>query len=236
MAAGAEGLQSPILKFLNTEAIEAVLERTGAKNGDLIFFGADKAKVVNEALGNLREKIAKDKDMLQGDWAPLWVVDFPMFEQDPASGIWDPLHHPFTSPKGVTSDELKKDPGAALSRAYDIVLNGFEIGGGSIRINAIEMQEAVFALLAMGPEEANARFAHLIRALKFGAPPHGGIAFGLDRLVMLMVGADSIREVIAFPKTQTAQCPLTDAPSQVSEEQLKELNIRLRKTAVEQTS
>ncbi len=236
MAQGTEGLQSPILKFLNEESINAVLERTGAKNGDLIFFGSDKAKIVNEALGMLREKIAKDKGMLQGDWAPLWVVDFPMFEQDAGSGVWDPLHHPFTSPKDVTAEQLKKDPGAALSRAYDMVLNGFELGGGSIRISNIEMQEAVFELLAMGPEEANARFAHLLTALKYGCPPHGGIAFGLDRLIMVMVGADSIREVIAFPKTQTAQCPLTSAPSDVSEAQLKELNIRIRKPAVEAES
>jgi aspartyl-tRNA synthetase len=236
LAQGNEGLQSPILKFLNEEAVKAVLERTSAQNGDLIFFGADKAKIVNEALGALREKIAKDKGMLKGDWAPLWVVDFPMFEQDQDSGIWDPLHHPFTSPKDVTPEELKANPGKALSRAYDMVLNGFELGGGSIRISNIEMQEAVFELLAMGPEEANERFAHLINALKYGCPPHGGIAFGLDRLIMLMVGADSIRDVIAFPKTQTAQCPLTAAPSEVSEAQLKELNIRVRKPVTETTS
>ncbi len=236
MAKGTEGLQSPILKFLNEAAINAVLERTGAKNGDLIFFGSDKTKIVNETLGMLRQKIATDKQMLRGKWAPLWVVDFPMFEQDPISGIWDPLHHPFTAPKDVTPEELKRAPGKALSRAYDMVLNGFEIGGGSIRINNMAMQEAVFELLSMGAIEANERFAHLLSALKYGCPPHGGIAFGLDRLVMLMVGGESIRDVIAFPKTQTAQCPLTNAPSPVDEAQLKELNIRVRKPIATETA
>lgn len=236
IAQGREGLQSPILKFLPDETVNAILERTKAKDGDLIFFGADKTRIVNEALGALRDKVAKDKGLLKGEWAPIWVVDFPMFEQDPDSGTWDPLHHPFTAPKDVTPEALKQSPGEALSRAYDMVINGFEVGGGSIRINNMDMQEAVFGILAMGPEEAHKRFSHLLTALKFGCPPHGGIAFGLDRLVMLMVGGQSIRDVIAFPKTQTAACPLTDAPSEIDDAQLKELNVRVRKPAAEMAS
>lgn len=223
---GRDGMQSPILKFLPDDVITTILERTKAENNDLIFFGADTAKVVNDSMGALRQRIAEDRHLLVGEWAPLWVTEFPMFEQAD-SGLWDPLHHPFTAPKHVTPQELVKNPGAALSRAYDMVLNGYEIGGGSIRINDMAMQEAVFQILAMGPEEAHRRFSHLLTALKFGAPPHGGLAFGLDRLVMLMAGRTSIRDVIAFPKTQTAACPLTDAPSTIDDAQLKELHIRV---------
>lgn len=228
-----EGLQSPILKFLPESVVKAILERTQAQDGDLIFFGADKTRIVNEALGALRDKVAKDKGLLKGEWAPLWVVDFPMFEQDPDSGTWDPLHHPFTSCKDVTPEQLVASPGDAISRAYDMVINGFEVGGGSIRIDNMAMQEAVFQILSMGAEEAHNRFGHLLTALKYGCPPHGGLAFGLDRLVMLMVGGQSIRDVIAFPKTQTAACPLTDAPSETDPAQLIELGLRLKKPAVE---
>ncbi|WP_405236924.1 aspartate--tRNA ligase [Lentisalinibacter orientalis] len=228
-AAGREGLQSPILKFLPDEAIAGVMERTGAADGDLVFFGADKAHVVNDALGALRVKLGEDRGLVEAGWRPLWVVEFPMFERDPASGRLDPLHHPFTAPSISDADALRKDPDHALSRAYDMVLNGSEIGGGSIRIHDQEVQSAVFDLLQIGPEEAEQKFGFLLRALEFGCPPHGGIAFGLDRLVMLMAGADSIRDVIAFPKTQTAACPLTDAPGDVSAQQLREVGIRLRK-------
>jgi len=228
-AAGREGLQSPILKFLPDEAIAGIMERTGATDGDLVFFGADKARVVNDALGALRVKLGEDRGLVEAGWRPLWVVEFPMFERDPATGRLDPLHHPFTAPSIGDAEALRSDPERALSRAYDMVLNGSEIGGGSIRIHDQDVQSAVFDLLQIGPEEAEQKFGFLLRALEFGCPPHGGIAFGLDRLVMLMAGAESIRDVIAFPKTQTAACPLTDAPGDVSAQQLREVGIRLRK-------
>jgi aspartyl-tRNA synthetase len=226
--AGAEGLQSPILKFLPDETVNGILERTGAKSGDLIFFGADKARVVNDALGALRCKVGEDRGLVAEGWAPLWVVDFPMFEKDKTSKRWTSLHHPFTAPSIDDADTLRKDPGAALSRAYDMVLNGSEIGGGSIRIHDQAMQAAVFELLDISDEEAEEKFGFLLKALQYGCPPHGGVAFGLDRIVMLMAGAESIRDVIAFPKTQTASCLLTNAPGEVSAEQLKETGIRLR--------
>jgi aspartyl-tRNA synthetase len=232
-AAGRDGLQSPILKFLPDEAVAGILSRTGAEAGDLVFFGADKAKVVNDALGALRDKLGADLGLLEGDWKPVWVVDFPMFEWDEGEQRWFALHHPFTAPSVPDLDALRRDPGSALSRAYDLVLNGSEIGGGSIRIHDRAMQETVFELLGVGEEEARVKFGFLLDALKFGCPPHGGIAFGIDRMVMLMAGAASIREVIAFPKTQTASCPLTDAPSDVPDKQLRELGIRVRKTAAE---
>ena len=230
---GRDGLQSPILKFLPDEAIAGILLRTNAASGDLVFFGADKAKVVNDALGALRDKLGADLGLLAGDWQPLWVVDFPMFEWDEGEQRWFALHHPFTAPSVADADALRREPGSALSRAYDMVLNGAEIGGGSIRIHDRAMQETVFELLGVGEEEARLKFGFLLDALKFGCPPHGGIAFGIDRMVMLMAGASSIREVIAFPKTQTASCPLTDAPSDVPDKQLRELGIRVRKPAAE---
>jgi aspartyl-tRNA synthetase len=226
--AGRDGLQSPIMKFLPDEAVTGILERTGAKTGDVIFFGADKTRIVNDALGALRVKLGEDRDLVKDEWAPLWVVDFPMFEKDPQAKRWMALHHPFTAPAVNDAKALQKDPGNALSRAYDIVLNGSEIGGGSIRIHNQEIQSVVFDLLDISREEAEEKFGFLLRALEFGAPPHGGIAFGLDRMVMLMAGADSIRDVIAFPKTQSAHDPLTNAPGVVSAEQLKETGIRLR--------
>jgi aspartyl-tRNA synthetase len=226
--AGRDGLQSPILKFLPDAAVEGILERTGAKTGDLIFFGADKARVVNDALGALRVKLGEDRGIVADGWAPLWVVDFPMFEKDAKTQRWNPLHHPFTAPAVNDAEVLKADPGAAVSRAYDMVLNGAEIGGGSIRIHDQAIQAAVFDLLEISDDEAQEKFGFLLRALEYGCPPHGGIAFGLDRIVMLMAGAESIRDVIAFPKTQTAACPLTNAPGEVSDEQLKEAGIRLR--------
>jgi len=226
---GREGLQSPILKFLPDEVIDAILSRTGANDGDLIFFGADRTRVVNESLGALRVKIGHDRGLVEGDWQPVWVVDFPMFEQDPKSGRWMALHHPFTAPNSDDTDVLEANPGEAISRAYDMVLNGTELGGGSIRIHRTEMQQAVLKLLGIGDEEAREKFGFLLDALKYGCPPHGGIAFGLDRLVMLMTGASSIREVMAFPKTQTAACPLTNAPSVVETGQLLELGIHVRK-------
>ena len=226
--AGRDGLQSPILKFLPDDAVNGILKRTGAKTGDLIFFGADKARVVNDALGALRVKVGEDRDFVADGWAPLWVVDFPMFEKDATTGRWTALHHPFTAPSENDAAALKADPGNALSRAYDMVLNGSEIGGGSIRVHDQDVQAAVFELLGISDEEAEEKFGFLLEALQYGCPPHGGIAFGLDRIVMLMAGAESIRDVIAFPKTQTASCPLTNAPGEVSAAQLKETGIRLR--------
>jgi len=229
VAAGRDGLQSPILKFLPDDVVAALVERTGIADGDLVFFGADKAKVVNESLGALRVKLGHDRGLVQGAWAPLWVVDFPMFERDEKANRWMALHHPFTAPNIDDPAVLAFDPGNALSRAYDMVLNGTELGGGSIRIHRTDMQEAVLRLLGIGEEEARDKFGFLLDALRYGCPPHGGIAFGLDRLVMLMSGAHSIREVMAFPKTQTASCPLTNAPSAVAPGQLIELGIHLRK-------
>jgi aspartyl-tRNA synthetase len=229
VAAGRDGLQAPILKFLTDEAISGILERTGARSGDIIFFGAGSIKVVNDALGALRIKLGEDCGLVEDAWRPVWVVDFPMFEWDEDSKRWGATHHPFTAPKNNDPAALAAHPKGALARAYDMVLNGSEIGGGSVRIHRQEMQSTVFRLLDISAEEAREKFGFLLDALKFGCPPHGGIAFGLDRLVMLMVGANSIREVIAFPKTQSAACPLTDAPGVVSEQQLKELNIRVRR-------
>ena len=226
--AGRDGLQSPIMKFLPDDAVAGILERTGAKTGDLIFFGADKARIVNDALGALRVKLGEDRGIIADGWSPLWVIDFPMFDQDPQTKRYSALHHPFTAPSVSDADALRADPGNALSRAYDMVLNGSEIGGGSIRIHDQDMQSAVFDLLDISREEAEEKFGFLLRALQYGAPPHGGIAFGLDRVVMLMAGAESIRDVIAFPKTQTAHDPLTNAPGVVSAEQLRETGIRLR--------
>jgi aspartyl-tRNA synthetase len=228
VAAGRDGLQSPIMKFLPDEAVTGILERTGAGTGDVIFFGADKAHIVNDALGALRVKLGEDRGLVKEGWAPLWVVDFPMFEKDPQSKRWMALHHPFTAPAVNDADALRADPGNAVSRAYDMALNGSEIGGGSIRIHNQDMQSVVFDLLDISREEAEEKFGFLLRALEYGAPPHGGIAFGLDRIVMLMAGADSIRDVIAFPKTQSAHDPLTNAPGVVSAQQLKETGIRLR--------
>ncbi|QEW07194.1 aspartate--tRNA ligase [Nitrincola iocasae] len=225
---GAEGLQSPIVKFLGEDVALQIMQRVGAQNGDLVFFGADKAKVVNEALGALRIKVGEDLNLLTQEWAPLWVVDFPMFEEDNNGGL-TALHHPFTAPS-CSPDELIEAPEGKLSRAYDMVLNGTELGGGSVRIHDQVMQRAVFKVLGISDEEAEEKFGFLLNALRYGAPPHGGLAFGLDRLVMLMTGSASIREVIAFPKTQSAACLLTDAPGEVSAAQLRELNIKLRKT------
>jgi len=225
---GRAGLQSPILKFLSDEAVAGILERTGAATGDLIFFGADRAKVVNDSIGALRLKLGADLKLVADGWRPLWVVDFPMFERDDDAGRWVAMHHPFTAPVNEDPAALLASPGDAIAKAYDCVLNGSEIGGGSVRIYREELQSTVFGMLGIQPDEAQAKFGFLLEALKFGAPPHGGIAFGLDRLIMLMSGADSIREVIAFPKTQTAFCPLTEAPTAVSEQQLRDLHIRLR--------
>ena len=224
--AGIEGLQSPIIKFLSEEVVNSLISSLGAETGDIIFFGADKAKIVNEAMGALRIRVAEDLDLINDEWAPLWVVDFPMFEED-GEGNLTSLHHPFTSP-ACDVETLEKDPKSALSRAYDMVLNGTELGGGSIRINQPAVQQTVFKVLGIAEEEAQEKFGFLLGALSYGCPPHGGIAFGFDRLIMLMTGSSSIREVIAFPKTQSASCPLTDAPGAVSEKQLRELNIRLR--------
>ena len=228
------GLQSPIIKNMTDDVLASLIERTGADNGDIIFFGADKASVVNDAMGALRQKIGLDMDMTTCEWAPLWVTDFPMFEETD-DGRWTSMHHPFTKPKGSV-EELKTNPGAALSIAYDMVLNGTEVGGGSLRINTFDMQQAVLAALDIGEQEAEDKFGFLLNALKFGAPPHGGLAFGLDRLIMLMVGASSIRDVIAFPKTKTADCPLTEAPAAVDPKQLRDLGIRLREKAQADTT
>jgi aspartyl-tRNA synthetase len=225
---GREGLQSPILKFLPDSAVIGIMERTGAENGDLVFFGADKAEVVNESIGALRTRLGHDRGLASSEWRPLWVVDFPMFEHDPHTGRWVALHHPFTAPKEDQLERLESDPGGVESRAYDLVLNGTEVGGGSIRIHREDVQRRIFRLLKISDEDAEARFGFLLKALKYGCPPHGGIAFGLDRLVMLMTGSQSIRDVMAFPKTQTASCLLTDAPSAVDEAQLHELALRIR--------
>ena len=227
--AGIEGLASPIVKFMPPAVVEALLTRVGAENGDLVFFGADKARIVNDALGALRDRLALDLGLVSASWCPLWVVDFPMFEWDEDEKRWAALHHPFTAPADVS--HVEQAPGQAISRAYDMVLNGSEIGGGSIRIHNSQLQSKVFGLLGIGEQEAQDKFGFLLEALQYGCPPHGGIAFGLDRLAMLMAGETSIREVIAFPKTQSASCPLTGAPSEVSERQLRELSIRLRKGA-----
>jgi aspartyl-tRNA synthetase len=227
-AKGRDGLQSPIIKFLSDEAVKGILERTGAKDNDLIFFGADSAKVVNDAIGALRLKVGVDLKLATEGWKPLWVVDFPMFEWDGDEKRWVAMHHPFTSPVSDDAAALKANPDQALAKAYDLVLNGSEIAGGSVRIFRQDMQSTVFELLGIDAAEAQLKFGFLLDALKYGAPPHGGIAFGLDRLVMHMTGTDSIRDVIAFPKTQTAADPLTDAPTEVSEKQLRELHIRVR--------
>lgn len=233
VAKGRDGLQSPIVKNIHDEALSAILERTGAQDGDLIFFGADKAKIVNDAIGALRVKIGtsafgREHGLFEDRWAPLWVIDFPMFEYDEEEQRWQAMHHPFTSPKDGHEDWLQSDPGKCLAKAYDMVLNGWEIGGGSVRISKADVQSKVFSALNIGSQEARLKFGFLLDALQYGAPPHGGIAFGMDRIVAMMTRADSIRDVIAFPKTQRAQCLLTQAPSPVDEKQLRELHIKLR--------
>ena len=232
-AKGREGLQSPIVKNLHDRAVAQIMERTGAQTGDLLFFGADKEKVVNDAIGALRVKIGhsdfgRSHALFDDVWAPLWVVDFPMFEYDEDGQRWNATHHPFTAPKDGHEDYMDTDPGKCIAKAYDMVLNGWELGGGSVRIHRADVQSKVFSALKIGPEEAQLKFGFLLDALQYGAPPHGGLAFGLDRIVTMMTGAESIRDVIAFPKTQRAQCLLTQAPSEVDEKQLKELHIRLR--------
>ncbi len=234
-AAGRDGLQAPIVKNLHDAALAQILERTGAKDGDLIFFGADKAKIVNDAIGALRVKIGhsefgKANGLFEDAWKPLWVIDFPMFEHDEENNRWTAVHHPFTAPKDGHEDLMETDPGKCIAKAYDMVLNGWELGGGSVRIHRADVQSKVFRALNIGAEEAQLKFGFLLDALQYGAPPHGGLAFGLDRIVTMMTGAESIRDVIAFPKTQRAQCLLTQAPSEVDEKQLKELHIRLRAT------
>jgi aspartyl-tRNA synthetase len=233
IAAGREGLQSPILKFLPDDVITQLLERTAVENGDLIFFGAGNARIVNESMAAVRVRIGHDMGLSEGGWRPVWVIDFPMFEWDDKENRHTALHHPFTAPSAETAEELKENAGTVLSRAYDIVLNGNEIGGGSIRIHHSDMQQAVFGVLGIEESEARDKFGFLLDALKYGCPPHGGIAFGLDRLVMLMSGAESIRDVMAFPKTQTASCLLTQAPSHIGDQQLRELGLRRRKTQAE---
>jgi aspartyl-tRNA synthetase len=230
---GRDGLQSPIVKNIHDAALAEVLKRSGAQNGDLLFFGADKEKIVNDAIGALRIKIGhsefgKKNGLFENRWAPLWVVDFPMFEHDEEEDRWVAVHHPFTSPKDGHEDLMDTDPGKCIAKAYDMVLNGWELGGGSVRIHRAEVQKKVFDALKITPEDAQAKFGYLLDALQYGAPPHGGLAFGLDRLITLMTGAESIRDVIAFPKTQRAQDLLTQAPSPVDEKQLRELHIRLR--------
>ncbi len=227
---GRAGLQSPIVKNLSDEALGAIVERSGARNGDVMFFGADKTRIVNDALGALRARVGHERGLAEAGWRPLWVIDFPMFEWDETEKRWTALHHPFTSPKDGHEVFLEPDPAKALAKAYDMVLNGWEMGGGSVRIHREEVQSRVFRALAIGEEEAREKFGFLLDALKYGAPPHGGIAFGLDRIVAMMAGAESIRDVIAFPKTQRAQCLLTNAPGPVDERQLRELHIRLRKS------
>jgi len=229
VTSGREGLQSPILKFLPDDVVKNIIERTKTMNGDLIFFGADKTKIVNDALGSLRSKLGYDLNLLKNKWAPVWIIDFPMFEYNNEEKRWESLHHPFTSPNTDDIESVKKDPGGAISRAYDLVMNGIELGGGSIRIHDAEMQKAVLELLGIEKKEAQEKFGFLIDALSFGCPPHGGIAFGLDRTVMLMTESESIRDVIAFPKTQTASCLLTSAPASASTKQLQELGIKLSK-------
>ncbi|GAB1071252.1 MULTISPECIES: aspartate--tRNA ligase [Shewanella] len=231
LAAGMEGIQSPVLKFLNEDIVKALLERTGAQSGDIILFGADKANVVAEAMGALRLKLGEDFNLLQGEWAPLWVVDFPMFEK--ADGRLYAVHHPFTAPRGVTPAELEANPAETVSDAYDMVLNGTELGGGSVRIHNQEMQATVFRILGITDEEAKEKFGFLLEALRYGTPPHAGLAFGLDRLVMLMTGASSIRDVMAFPKTTTAACPLTNAPGEANPQQLVELGIKVAEKAAD---
>ena len=236
IAKGRDGLQSPIVKNIHDAAIAEILKRTGAANGDLLFFGADKAKIVNDSIGALRLKVGlsplgKKLGLFTAGWKPLWVVDFPMFEHDEANNRWSAVHHPFTAPKDGHEDWMDSDPGKCIAKAYDMVLNGWELGGGSVRIHRADVQSKVFDALKIGPEEAQEKFGFLLDALQYGAPPHGGLAFGLDRIVTMMTGAESIRDVIAFPKTQRAQCLLTHAPSPVDEKQLKELHIRLRATA-----
>lgn len=236
VAAGRDGLQSPIVKNIHDAAIAEILKRTGAQNGDILFFGADKAKVVNDAIGALRLKIghsefARKTGLFEDRWAPLWVVDFPMFEYDEDEDRWNAVHHPFTAPKDGHEDYMDTDPGRCIAKAYDMVLNGWELGGGSVRIHRAEVQSKVFSALKISPEDAQVKFGFLLDALQYGAPPHGGLAFGLDRLITLMTKADSIRDVIAFPKTQRAQCLLTQAPSPVDEKQLRELHIKLRNSA-----
>jgi aspartyl-tRNA synthetase len=226
---GREGLQSPVVKFLPDDVLSAIMQRTGAQDGDLVFFGADRARVVNDSLGALRVRLGNDLGLVRAGWFPLWVVDFPMFEYDEDAGRWQSLHHPFTAPRVGDEEQVDLDPANAVSRAYDVVLNGAEIGGGSIRIHRQDVQQRVFAALGIGEDEARAKFGFLLNALRYGAPPHGGIAFGLDRITAMMCGAESIRDVIAFPKTQRASCLLTDAPSPVDDLQLRDLHIRLRR-------
>ena len=227
LSRGKDGLQSPIIKFLNETVLREVLNRTGAADGDLVFFGADKSGIVNDSMGALRVRLADDLGLYEGGWRPVWIIDFPMFEFNEDDECWDSLHHPFTAPQVSDPDTLKANPGTSVSRAYDLVMNGMELGGGSVRIHRPEMQQAVFHLLGISPDEAREKFGFLIDALDYGCPPHGGIAFGLDRIAMLMSASKTIRDVIAFPKTQTAGCPLTSAPSKASEEQLRELGLRI---------
>lgn len=230
---GVEGLQSPIVKFFPAEVLTTLLKRLGANNGDIIFFGADTKKIVNEALGALRVRLGHDRNLMEGEWAPLWIIDWPMFEYNEDDKRWNALHHPFTAPQTGEND-VASNPGEAMSRAYDMVINGYEVGGGSIRIHDNQLQKEVFELLGISDEEAEQKFSALLNALRYGAPPHGGIAFGIDRLTMLLTGTDSIRDVIAFPKTQTAACMLTEAPSIANEAQLKELGIKVRKKVIEE--